>query len=99
MLIGAEIFVGQIIDLSASLGIIATVLALIIAPFATELPKKLTVSSGCGKGSCSRAREHNWRDGLSNVHPSCLWHCLYAVGVADLELVSVLLTFIANLTL
>jgi Ca2+/Na+ antiporter len=41
ILIGAEIFVGQIIDLSASLGINATVLALIIAPFATELPKKV----------------------------------------------------------
>ena len=40
MLIGAEIFVGQIIDLSVSLGINATVLALIIARFATELPKE-----------------------------------------------------------
>jgi Ca2+/Na+ antiporter len=34
ILIGAEIFVGHIIDLSESLGINATVLALIIAPFA-----------------------------------------------------------------
>ncbi len=40
IIIGAQIFVGQIIDLSASLGINATALALIISPFATELPEK-----------------------------------------------------------
>jgi len=40
IIVGAQIFVGQIIDLSASLGINATVVALIIAPFATELPEK-----------------------------------------------------------
>ena len=38
---GAVVFVGAVTEISASLGISATLLALVIAPIATELPEKL----------------------------------------------------------
>ena len=100
ILIGAEIFVGQIIELSASLGINATVLALIIAPFATELPEKVNSILWVRQGKDALA--------LGNITGAMVFQtCIpVAFGIAftpwvlgDLELVSVLLTFVASLTL
>jgi len=100
ILIGAEIFVGEIIDLSASLGINATVLALIIAPFATELPEKVNSVIWVRQGKDALA--------LGNITGAMVFQtCIpVAFGIAftpwvlgGLELVSVLLTFVASLTL
>jgi len=100
ILIGAQIFVGQIIDLSASLGINATALALIIAPFATELPEKFNGVIWVRQGKDTLA--------LGNITGAMVFQtCIpVAFGIAftpwvlgSLELVSVLLTFIAALTL
>ena len=41
IVVGAAFFVGAVQDLAASLGIGSTILALVIAPIATELPEKL----------------------------------------------------------
>jgi cation:H+ antiporter len=100
ILIGAEIFVGEIIDLSASLGVNATVLALIIAPFATELPEKVNSVIWVRQGKDALA--------LGNITGAMVFQtCIpVAFGIAftpwmlgGLELVSVLLTFVASLTL
>ena len=100
IIIGAQIFVGQIIDLSASMGINATVLALIIAPFATELPEKFNSVIWVRQGKDTLA--------LGNITGAMVFQtCIpVAFGIAftpwvlgSLELVTVLLTFIASLTL
>jgi len=41
LILGAQLFVGQIVSLAELLNVNATVLTLIIAPIATELPEKL----------------------------------------------------------
>lgn len=100
IIVGAQLFVGQIVSLAESFNINPTILALIIAPIATELPEKLNSVLWVRQGKDTLA--------LGNITGAMVFQsCIpVAFGIAftpwvlgRLETINVSLTLIAGMAL
>jgi cation:H+ antiporter len=74
IIVGAIVFVESVTEISESLGISATLLALVIAPIATELPEKLNSVLWVRQGKDTLA--------IGNISGAMVFQSCFPVGVA-----------------